>query len=147
AENAIGDYTWAVNGSPSNVTTATLAVQPTQRTTVITVTGTDANGCVETTSTTVLLPAILARKTFSPNADGLGFDCWEILNTSSLVGCKVYVFDNRGRHILVADSPFIDNCVWDGMSQGQPAPEGIYYFVLKCDDQTNNLNGTITLAR
>ncbi len=147
ATNAVGDYIWTVDGTQLDIVTSALEVRPTQRTTIVEVTGTDANGCMETTTTTVLLPAILARKTFSPNADGLGFDCWEILNTSSLEGCTVYIFDNRGRHIVVEDSPFIDNCVWDGMTQGQQAPEGIYYFVLKCDDEQNNLNGTITLAR
>tara|TARA_Y100001972_G_scaffold129103_1_gene194187 strand:- start:4167 stop:7463 length:3297 start_codon:yes stop_codon:yes gene_type:complete len=147
ASNAVGDYAWTIDGTPSNVIAAVLEHQPTQRTTVITVTGTDANGCEETTTTTVLLPAILARKTFSPNADGLGFDCWEILNTSSLEGCTVYIFDNRGRHLLQKESPFPNNCVWDGTAEGQPAPEGIYYFVLKCDDELNNTNGTITLAR
>ncbi len=147
ASNAVGDYAWTIDGTPSSVIAAVLEHQPTQRTTVITVTGTDANGCEETTTTTVLLPAILARKTFSPNADGQGFDCWEILNTSSLNGCTVYVFDNRGRHLLEADSPFPNNCVWDGTAEGQPVPEGIYYFVLQCDDELNNLTGTITLAR
>ncbi|XOV95311.1 MAG: FG-GAP-like repeat-containing protein [Bacteroidota bacterium] len=147
ASNAVGDYAWAINGDPSSVISSALEVQPTTRTTVVTVTGTDANGCVETTTTTILLPSILPRKTFSPNADGLGFDCWEILNTSSLTGCTVYIFDNRGRQLLEKDSPFENNCVWDGTAMGQPAPEGIYFFVLKCDDELNNTNGTITLAR
>ncbi len=147
ASNAVGDYSWAVDGNPSSVITSMLEVQPTQRTTVVSVTGTDANGCTETTRTTVLLPSVLPRKTFSPNADGLGFDCWEILNTSGLDGCTIYIFDNRGRHLLEKDSPFPNNCVWDGTAMGQPAPEGIYYFVLKCEDELNNITGTITLAR
>lgn len=147
ASNAVGNYLWTVDGIPTNVTQAVFEHQMTQSTSVIRVTGTDSNGCIETTSTVVQLPAVVARKTFSPNADGLGFDCWEILNTSSLDGCTVYIFDSRGRHLLVKESPFPNNCVWDGTSEGQSVPEGIYYFVLKCDDELNNLNGSITLAR
>ena len=147
ASNSTDGYTWTINGSVNSSTADVLTVQPTQRVTVVTVEGTDPNGCEEMSQVTILLPAVLPRKTFSPNGDGLGFDCWEILNTSALEGCKVYIFDNRGRHLLIADSPFENNCVWNGMTEGQPAPEGIYYFVMKCDDESINQTGSITLAR
>ena len=147
ASNSTDGYEWTINGSVNSTTGDVLTVQPTQRVTIVTVEGTDPNGCEEMSQVTILLPAVIPRKTFSPNEDGLGFDCWEILNTSALEGCKVYIFDNRGRHLLVTDSPFENNCVWDGMAEGQPAPEGIYYFVMKCDDESINQTGSITLAR
>ena len=90
---------------------------------------------------------VVARSGFSPNGDGQGFECWEILNTSSITGCTVYVFDNRGRNILVADSPFENDCVWDGTLSGSPLPQGIYFYVFKCDDSQLSQNGSIVLAR
>ncbi len=52
-----------------------------------------------------------------------------------------------GANILVEDSPFANDEVWDGNFKNNPAPEGVYYFVLKCDDSAQNQTGAILLAR
>lgn len=126
-----------------------VTVFPNQPTTVITLTGTDDNNCTVSSQITLLLDNLRPKRTFSPNGDGTN-DCWEILNSSqpNTAGCKVYVFDSRGRNIKVADAPFENNCVWDGNSNGSPVPEGVYYFVFKCDNNSQmNKTGSILLAR
>lgn len=125
-----------------------VTVFPNQPRTTITVTGTDDNGCTVSSQVIIILDNLRPKKTFSPNGDAIN-DCWEILNSSqpNTQGCKVYIFDSRGRNIKVADAPFANNCVWDGNSNGSPVPEGVYYFVLKCSDDQMSKSGSILLAR
>lgn len=147
AENLVSNIAWSPASIIDDTTATSITVFPANSPSVVTVSGVDTNGCGVTSTVTVILDNVRPRRTFSPNGDGLGFDCWEILNTSELTGCKVYVFDSRGKNILVADSPFDNNCVWDGNFNGSPVPEGLYYFVLKCDDENLTKSGSILLAR
>ncbi len=121
---------------------------PDQPSTTIIVTGTDDNSCTVSTQLVLTLDNLRPKRTFSPNGDGMN-DCWEILNSSqpNTQGCKIYVFDSRGRNIKVADAPFENNCVWDGNFNGSPVPEGVYYYVLKCDMSEMSKSGSILLAR
>jgi hypothetical protein len=146
------DYDW----SPSEIfddTTATVVnVNPQSTRTQIILTGTDQNGCFGETSIELVIPGVLARKSFSPNGDMLGFECWEILNTVRLagLGCRVFIFDNRGRNVV--DPVDIDtngsDCIWDGKGlNGRDLPPGVYYFVLQCDDNEFDNSGSILLAR
>lgn len=143
-------YTW----TPADILDATtgefVKAYPKKQFTTITVEGNDAiNGCESEASIVLETPGVIPRKSFSPNGDNLGFDCWEILNTDNLDGCTVYIFDQRGSKLLEVDSPFENNCVWNGNvnNSGTPAPEGVYYFVMKCDNSTYNRSGTILLGR
>ena len=131
-----------------NPTAIDVTAFPNQPSTTITVTGTDDNNCTVASQLTLTLDNLRPKRTFSPNGDGMN-DCWEILNSSqpNTQGCKIYVFDAKGRNIKVADAPFENNCVWDGNSNGSPVPEGVYYFVLKCDDSQMSKSGSILLAR
>ena len=132
----------------SDSTSQTVTVFPNQPSTIVTLFGTDDNGCAVSSQIEIILDNLRPKRTFSPNGDGLN-DCWEILNSSqdNTVGCKVYVFDARGRNIFVGDAPFENNCVWDGNFNGTIVPEGIYYFVLKCDNDLTSKSGSILLAR
>ena len=154
--NASGgsDYTWTTGaGSPDNFDNpneATTTFFPSQPLTLVTLSGTDGNNCDETFTIAVFLDNFRPRKTFSPNGDGMN-DCWEILNIGQLgtdAGCKVYVFDSRGRTILTKETfQAGDNCVWDGNFNNSPVPEGVYYFVMKCENSNSTKSGSILLAR
>ena len=143
------DYVW----SPEELLNVTegeiVRVFPRSRINDITVSATDVNNCRESATLRVINQGVIPRKSFSPNGDDLGYDCWEILNTTNLEGCKVYIFDSRGRNVFVGDSPFVDNCVWNGNVDGgsTQAPEGIYYFVMKCEDSDFDQTGSILLGR
>ncbi|MEQ8240196.1 MAG: FG-GAP-like repeat-containing protein [Cyclobacteriaceae bacterium] len=143
------DYVWSPEELLNVTEGESVRVFPSRRINDITVTATDANNCRESATLRVINQGVIPRKSFSPNADGLGYDCWEILNTSNLEDCKVYIFDSRGRDIFVGDSPFEDNCVWNGNIEGgnTAAPEGIYYFVMKCQDSDFDRTGSILLGR
>lgn len=140
--------TWEPADIFDNANAIDVTAFPDQPSTTIIVTGTDGNNCTVSTQLTLNLDNLRPKRTFSPNGDGLN-DCWEILNSSqpNTEGCKIYVFDARGRNIKEADAPFENNCVWDGNSNGSPVPEGVYYFVLKCDDSQLSKSGSILLAR
>ena len=141
------DYNWDPAASIDNPTGNSVTFYPVRPLSFVSLNGKDANGCENSYSVAVILNNVRPRKTFSPNNDGQGFDCWEILNTSEQENCTVYIFDARGKNILVETSPFEENCVWDGTHNGFPVPEGIYYFVLKCENEMLSTTGTILLAR
>lgn len=140
-------YMWIPVEIVSDSTGSMITVTPFDTETLLSVTGTDINDCVETASVTIRDPFVTPRNTFSPNGDGLGDECWEITNTNALNGCTVVIFDSRGRRLLEATSPFVEDCVWDGNFSGNPVPEGVYYFAMSCDDNQFNRSGSILLAR
>lgn len=140
---------WSPSDLLSNSTGNSVTIYPNSRITVVTVTGTDEAGCSNTTDFTVISPGVIARKSFSPNGDGIGYDCWEILNSQSIEGCTVHIYDEKGSLVFQGNSPFTDDCVWNGnLDNGSSqAPAGVYYFVFKCGDSALNQTGAILLAR
>lgn len=125
-----------------------VTVFPSTSFTNVIATGTTTNECRESANVVIVNNFLVPRKTFSPNGDGQGFECWEILNASILDGCTVFIFDSKGTIIQEVNTPFsTDNCIWDGTTEGRPAPEGVYYYVLKCQDSEFNRSGSILLAR
>lgn len=140
------DYSWEPAALFTDPTSAMVEILPFDINTVITVTGTDINDCVETVTVTIIDPFIAPRNAFSPNGDGMD-DCWDIGNSSTLNGCTVIVFDSRGRRLLEVVSPFAEDCVWDGNFSGNLVPEGVYYYAMSCDDNQFNRSGSILLAR
>jgi len=125
-----------------------VTVFPSQAFTNVMATGTTSNSCRESSNVVIVNNFLVPRRTFSPNGDGQGFECWEILNASILEGCTVYIFDSKGTIIQELSSPFdANNCIWDGAAEGRAAPEGVYYYALKCQDANFNRSGSILLAR
>lgn len=140
-------YQWSPEDLVADPSSSMITVFPRDINTLMTVVGNDANGCNESASVSILNQFVIARTSFSPNGDGIGNDCWEITNTRDLSGCTVSVFDSRGRNLTVVDSPFAEDCVWDGTFEGTPVPPGVYYFVMKCGDSQFSQSGSIMLAR
>ncbi|MEQ9300053.1 MAG: FG-GAP-like repeat-containing protein [Cyclobacteriaceae bacterium] len=140
-------YQWSPEDLVADPSSSMITIFPRDVNTLMTVFGNDANGCNESASVRILNQFVIARTSFSPNGDGIGNDCWEITNTSDLSGCTVSVFDSRGRNLTVVDSPFVEDCVWDGTFEGTPVPPGVYYFVMKCGDSQLSQSGSIMLAR
>jgi gliding motility-associated-like protein len=140
-------YQWSPEDLVSDATASMINIFPRDISTLMTVVGNDANGCNESASVRILNQFIIARTSFSPNGDGIGNDCWEITNTRDLFGCTVSVFDSRGRNLSVVNSPFTEDCVWDGTFEGTPVPPGVYYFVMQCGDSQFSQSGSIMLAR
>ncbi|MDE0472068.1 MAG: T9SS type B sorting domain-containing protein, partial [Ekhidna sp.] len=150
ALNFVSDLSWEPAVQIDNPTAASVSFFPKNPTSTVTLTGIDEKGCLISSRVIVILDNIRPKRTFSPNGDGEN-DCWEILNIGDLgetLGCKIYVFDARGRNEVPVITQFDNgNCVWDGTSSGSPVPEGIYYFVLKCSEDAFSRSGSILLAR
>lgn len=140
-------YQWTPEDLVVDPSAAMITVFPRDVNTLMTVVGNDANGCNESASVRIFNQFVVARTSFSPNGDGMGKDCWEITNTNDLSGCTVSVFDSRGRNLSVVESPFPEDCVWDGTFEGTNVPPGVYYFVMSCSDSQFSQSGSIMLAR
>ena len=150
AVNAVSDISWTPDINFTNPSEASTVYFPKNPISTVTLTAMDANGCLVSTEVKIVLDNIRPKKTFSPNGDAIN-DCWEILNIGDLgngARCKVYVFDSRGKNILTKDDfEANSNCVWDGNFNNSPVPEGIYYYVLKCNDNNFTKSGSVLLAR
>lgn len=148
--NVVGDVAWTPSSVIADTTLTTVEVSVQEINTLVTVFGDDAEGCMESDTVRILNNNIRAKKVFSPNGDGIGDDCWEITNSrsdSGFSGCTIFIFDSKGRTIQQLNGPFPDDCVWEGNINGSPAPEGVYYYALKCSDNNLSLSGSILLAR
>lgn len=144
------NYIWSTNDLRilTSETGNETEVFPREAFTTVTVTAEDGNECNESQSIVLEKPGLQPRKAFSPNGDGQN-DCWEIINSENQTGCTIYIIDTRGVTIFEGDSPFVNNCIWNGEVNGSggDAAEGIYFYVLKCDDKSSSQTGSILLAR
>lgn len=149
------EFRWSAdNGTFSDNSIEETVFFPSQSISQVALSGTDDNGCTTSVLAYVSLDDLQPRKTFSPNGDGQN-DWWEILNINELGdGCVIYIYDSRGRNILVENQDDksgcpanYPNCVWDGTFNGNQVPQGVYYFTLKCEDDVLTRSGSILLAR
>lgn len=123
-----GTYAWTPVETLDNPTIANPVATPLE-TTTFRVRGTSADGCVDSLDIVVIVtgennfpPA------FSPNGDGF-HDIWNIRAESS-PDCTLSIFDGRGRRVFESTGQN-----WDGTYQGNPVPDGTYYFVYGCPDR------------
>jgi gliding motility-associated-like protein len=119
-------------------------------TTSYTVTGLDENGC--TGSAIIVLevkgePVVNKLKPFnffSPNGDGPN-EVWTVDKIQDYPQCNIAIYDQKGIKVFEA-KPY--NNDWDGTFHGKKLPEGVYYYIIRCDGEENKTrNGSITLLR
>ena len=140
-------YSWAnANGILNGQNTATLSIRP-SATTTYTVTVTNASGCSEVKSITIVVnedyAKIKATNILTPNGDGVN-DKWIIDNIDFYTNNEVKIFDRAGR--LLYSKKQYDNS-WDGTLNGAPLNEGTYYYVIDFGNKTRNVKGFITIVR
>lgn len=120
-------------------------------TTVFTVAGTDANGCAGTATVEIsvkgdfIVNKLLPSKFISPdNGDGIN-NFWQVANIVNYPQCSVTIYDNKG--IKVYDAKPYNND-WDGTYRGRQLPDGVYYYIIRCDGEENHpRSGSITVLR
>jgi gliding motility-associated-like protein len=118
-------------------------------TTTITVEGQDANGCYGISSVEIIVEesnigeVLKPQKFFSPNNDAIA-QYWEIDRIESYQQCGVEIYDMTGNKIYEA-KPYLND--WEGTSNGNAVPDGVYYFVIRCDGEGIVKTGSITLLR
>jgi len=152
----LDDYTWTPAETLSNPSIANPVASPVV-TTTYTVTGKDNTGCTGTATVEVsvkgepivnkLTPSVF----FSP--DGKGKPESEVWSVSTKSGgtlldypqCGVAIYDDKGIKVYEA-KPY--NGDWDGTFHGSKLPDGVYYFVIRCDgEESKPKTGSITLLR
>ncbi len=70
---------------------------------------------------------ILTPNAFSPNGDGLN-DQYEIFGDPCSVEANLKIFNRWGQMVFETDQPYRQ--FWDGTINGNPAPSGVYTFVI-----------------
>jgi gliding motility-associated-like protein len=86
-------------------------------------------------------PTLRPRNSFSPNNDGQ-FDTWTIDNPQLATDCKISVYSRSGRKIYESVGYEKE---WDGYSNGNPLPEGVYFYIIECSGSKKS--GSITLLK
>jgi gliding motility-associated-like protein len=79
---------------------------------------------------------------FTPNNDGFN-DLWELPELASWGRCDVRVFNRWGKLVFTDDDY---NNTWNGLSDGNPVPEGAYYFIIKTAN-AGTVKGTVNIIR
>ncbi len=104
---------------------------------IVTLIVTNANGCVDTIQTTIIVPeGILIPNVFTPDGDGIN-DEWYIPN-SGMESFRVQIFNRWGTKIFEAES---DEIRWDGRSTaGVMMSDGTYYYILDAVLKTQSGN-------
>jgi gliding motility-associated-like protein len=137
-------YDWTPGTALSDSTAAAPAADPTS-TTIYTVIGTTDEGCSDEATITIQVTTvgigIKAAVLFTPNDDLIN-DTWEIQGVENYPDCTLNLFDGKGRRVFEKKGYVND---WDGKFNGNPLPEGVYYYVFGCADA--KATGTVSLVR
>lgn len=145
--NATGGltYAWTPATGLDNPNSASPLATPTA-TTTYTVTVTDANGCNASDSVVVSLSGDVVLTVYNiitPNGDNLN-DTWYIENILNFPNNSVSIFNRYGQVVYEATSYVND---WDGTREGDPLPDGAYYYIIELTDSGDTFKGTINIVR
>lgn len=118
--------------------------------TVYTVSGEDSNGCTGTATVELKVKgeAIVTKLTpsnfFSPNGDEVS-PYWTVEKIDEYPQCGIVIYDDKG--VKVHDAKPYQND-WDGTFNGKKLPDGVYYYVIRCDgEESQPRMGSITILR
>ena len=109
----------------------------------------DKNGCIDSTSREITVEdgtfILDLPNSFTPNGDG--FNDFFKAKASGIVEFRSSIFDRWGREIFQWEGA---SNSWDGTHDGNPVPDGVYFYVIQGKDSTSNdfeRYGSITLLR
>jgi gliding motility-associated-like protein len=80
---------------------------------------------------------------FTPNNDGYN-DTWEIQFLWNAPDALIQVFDRFGNLMTSYKS---GDGTWDGTKDGEPVPDDTYWYVIKINNETDPLKGSVTIKR
>lgn len=149
--NASGlvSYDWDPGKLVSDSTIANPTALPLQNT-VFKVKGAGSNGCMSEGTVEVKVKGESAvsklkpSNFFSPNGDVIN-NLWTVDNILSFPQCAITIYDDKGIKLYEA-KPYMND--WDGSFQGKLLPNGVYFYIIRCDgEESNPKTGSITLIR
>lgn len=145
-----GSGTGAAIWSPATGLNSTTMYTPTSTPSndiVYTLTVLDSNGCTnsDNVSITVIFPQFtgMISNLFTPNADGIN-DTWYIQDIENFPGNEVFVYNIYGNKVYEKKDYMND---WKGTYNGAALPDGTYYYILKFDDGSKPLKGSLDILR
>ena len=137
-------YLWS-NGA----TTQTIAVSDERKAQLFTVEVRNSMGCLNSDTIKILPCKGTAMEgipnTFTPNGDNFN-DTWNIQGLESYSNVSVEIFDRWGR-LVFQSKHGLPAGGWDGMSRGRPLPMDSYYYIIKLNNGTEPIPGTVTIVR
>lgn len=105
-----------------------------------------AGGCDSLVTLQLLVQDCLALLEISnvctPNDDGAN-DTWKVSDLNQITGCTVMIFNRWGQPVYETNDYQNE---WDGTKEGEILPDGVYYYVIECDDE-RRYQGPINLLR
>lgn len=110
------------------------------------VTGTDLNGCQSSESVTITIDVDYNLKPvnlFTPNGDGSN-ERFYIGNIDCYSDCLLKVYNRWGLEVYSSNAYQND---WTGDFNGDPLPEGSYYYIIECDGREDRFDGTVSILR
>jgi gliding motility-associated-like protein len=146
--NGVGNGTasWSPTSSLDNSTIFNPIATPVTTTDYI-LTVTDINSCVN--SDTVIVTIIPIEFTgnitnvFSPNGDGIN-DNWYIENIKYYPENEVTVYNIYGNTVFTKKGYNND---WQGTYNGNPLPDGTYFYVVKINESSPTLKGSLDIIK
>lgn len=147
ANGLITSYSWMQNDTTIQTDSNILALTDlAPGVYTISLTVSDANGLSSTEVINVTVreadPIVKAPELFSPD-NNLVNDNWVIANSYLLDGCEINVYNRQGQKVY---SSIGYPTTWNGTYNGQPLPDGAYYYVFKCNNDKKQ-TGSVTIVR
>jgi gliding motility-associated-like protein len=148
--SGLANYAWTPADGLSSTTIFNPVATP-LTTTTYTVKGTASGftcpgiGMIEVTvKGEPIVNKLVPARFFSPNQDDKN-PVWLIENILDFQQCGVTIYDDKGVKVYEA-KPYLND--WDGTFNGQKLPDGVYYYVIRCDGEENKpRTGSITVLR
>jgi gliding motility-associated-like protein len=148
--NGLLNYLWEPAETLSSATIENPVASP-LLTTSYKVSGLAANGCKGEAIIELVVREgsvynkLKPSKFFSPdNGDETG-KFWLVERIEDFSQCEVSIYDDKGVKVYGA-KPYLNN--WDGTFNGRKLPDGVYYFMIKCEgEQKSPKTGSITILR
>lgn len=105
----------------------------------------DAMGCKANAVFKVIAwcKELVVVNAFSPNNDGAN-DIWRVGGLESDPQASLQIYNRLGNSVFKTTG---SNAQWDGKINGNDAPVGVYYYIIKSKQSTVPLKGSITLIR
>jgi gliding motility-associated-like protein len=148
AASNISTIAWTPSATLAGATTLTPAANP-LTTTTYTLSVKDNNGCTSTDNVlvTVIPYCLKPMEAFTPNGDGQN-DVWMASTSAPCTSNIGVTVVNRYGNVIYKNDKYQNN--WDGTYNGNPVPDGTYYFIihyLLIDGTALSLKGNVTIIR
>ncbi len=140
AHGGNGDYSylWSTNHSDASITDLYAGLY---QVTVSDFMGCTGNGSVEVTRFEI--PCINIPTCFTPNGDGLN-DVWVIKDANLYPGFFMEIYNRWGQLVYNLNGTWES---WDGTYKDKPMPAETYYYFIRLRDESETMQGTVTIIR